>query len=597
MKLFKPLKPVIANNKKIFGFDIETKIQDNHNVFYMGSIIGDNFKKVFYDKEEMTHFIIHDKIFDNSYLYAHNLKFDFFLLFDKSKYINKFKFIDRNGLIYARYIKPQRHYIHFVDTMNYANTSLSKLSNIIGMEKLPKPAFIGLEPKDEAEKHILEEYNIQDSTITYKFAKFMENFCNDLGCKFKITIASIGLDNWRRNYQQDAIIQEPFNILTKHYLGGFHGGRTELFKRGLFKKVYYYDFNSHYPAICKDGVDNKGSYPNPTSVKYIKNPDKDIIDYEGISKVTIEAPDLYSNVLGIRYNNMYAFPKGVLTGWFTNVELRYAIEKGYNIKNISESIYYKTYFTPFKYAVEDLYKMRMEYKKDDNIAMSQMIKIMMNSGLFGKFAQKIEQQNMITDEEFYIDEKRKLYTVRHGKRFYLNDYVIRGNYVFYRTKTEKAPIFIHPILASYTTALARLKLLNKLEKSKKDLIYCDTDSIVVKKPLFESSNKLGELKLEHIGKEAMFIRNKWYYIEDDEIHIRSKGVRKIIDKEDFMKVVRERIITQKRFTTLKESYVRKMPLSSIIEVVKHLSVEDIKRKWSKPFDPNEEQDSNPLYIT
>ncbi len=65
-RILTQLKTPPQNSKRIFGFDIETKQHTavsprgfGHvvNEFYMGSVVGKNLKKVFYDKEEMQRFM------------------------------------------------------------------------------------------------------------------------------------------------------------------------------------------------------------------------------------------------------------------------------------------------------------------------------------------------------------------------------------------------------------------------------------------------------------------------------------------------------------------------------------------------------------
>ena len=52
-------------------------------------------------------------------------------------------------------------------------------------------------------------------------------------------------------------------------------------------------------------------------------------------------------------------------------------------------------------------------------------------------------------------------------------------------------------------------------------------------------------------------------------------------------------VVTNRFTKIKESGVRKIPFSSIINITKNLSLEDDKRIWLNKFNPLEMQDSEP----
>jgi hypothetical protein len=63
------------------------------------------------------------------------------------------------------------------------------------------------------------------------------------------------------------------------------------------------------------------------------------------------------------------------------------------------------------------------------------------------------------------------------------------------------------------------------------LIYCDTDSITLEKPLDEkyvSYTELGKLKLEYVIKEGIYISPKFYGLKCDngETIIKTKGIAK-----------------------------------------------------------------------
>lgn len=614
MKLFKRLKPNFVNNKPIFGFDVETyQTQMNGYIkqdFLMGSVVGDDCKKVFYDREEMAYFLTHNRKLRNSYIMATNLEFDFQHVFTKSKLLKDMFIIDRNGVIYAKYQKDVKHKWEFIDTWNYQKTSVEKMGKHLGIKKLPYPKCFLRKWNNEREKQEMVDYNIQDSLITQKFGKFMIDFCNTLGCKLKLTIASTGMDNWRRNYQPVDIFQERRKWLELHYKGSFHGGRTEMFKRGYFGEkdssktvLWHYDYNSHYPAVCKEGIDGKGIYPDPSSAYYKKKIKECYINsYDGITHVKMRCPQTYIPLLGVSSDkNKYVFPTGIIDNWFTNIEIREAIKEGYELIDSYEGIFYTKYFKPFRNCVDDLYKLRMNYRKENNTPMAMMIKIMMNGGLFGKFNQSINDKTlMFASSLLQANQEGQPYVIQDNKKIYLKDFVIRGDYIFEKVKRPKRiPIFIHPILGSYTTSLARIKLYRNMKPYEKYVVYTDTDSYFMKKNVFESSDKLGALKLENKVKEAIFLRPKMYFYNNGERDIfKSKGLGSYIkEKKDFNDILNNKGIKTKRFTKIKESAIRKLPFSSIIDVNKHISLEDDKRIWKKKFRYDEEQDSKPISIS
>src|SRR5690606_11940191 len=70
-------------------------------------------------------------------------------------------------------------------------------------------------------------------------------------------------------------------------------------------------------------------------------------------------------------------------------------------------------------------------------------------------------------------------------------------------------------LASYITSLARAYHFNLMEKiGFEHIYYCDTDSIITDKKI-KTGTGIGELKLEHKIKEAVFIAPKSYGFIDN----------------------------------------------------------------------------------
>lgn len=616
IKIFKRLKPGYSNNKLHQAFDIETEQKQMNGYikqkFLMGGIVESSGYKVFWDKEKMAKYLLSRK-FANTRHWATNLEFDFMHIFEEDLQVKNMFLLDHNGFIYAKYSYPLRYKVNklvnkkystkkieFLDTANFTGKiKLSKMGQQINLPKLSEPKCFKRKPKNTEEEEELILYNKRDCEITYYYSEKLRQFYNSLGCKQKITLASTGQDLWRRSYMPQDIFQEPRHIILKHYQGSFHGGRTELFKRGLFGRLYYYDFNSHYPACCHDGVDGKGSYPDPSTSHFSKEIDIEHIRYyDGITNIEATVPDNYIQPLGLTYQDKYIFPSGKIKGWFCNIEIKEALKHGLHIDKIHEGIFYKKYFTPFKEAVKDLYKLRMQYDSKD--VYYSMVKTLMNAGLFGKFGQKIDTKtNMYSIHKCYINSSGQLvYKQKNNKEHIIKKHNIRGKFIFEKEISDlKIPVFIQPILASYTAALGRIKLFKYMIKYPKDIVYCDTDSIVMKRRKFESSKKLGELELEDVSKEAVFIRPKEYRFIGNKKMYKFKGIGKFInDEQSFNDLLMKGYVDTMRFTKIKESAVRKIPFSSIIDVRKFLNFQDSKRYWAEDFKKDIEQDSRPLII-
>lgn len=612
-RLLMPLKGKPSNDIDVYGFDVEThhkkhvftrksgkKVEALKNEFYMGSVVGRNMKRVFYDKKEMADFLV-SRTMRDSLLFATNLEFDFNVLF--SDRLAEFgKPIYRNRLIgiTKKHIESRKvRRWTFLDTLNYIRCSLKDLGRIVGMEKYEKPPFLGSIPKDHEEKRILEDYNINDSAITWKFAEMFREFCTRHNMRMKWTIGSTGLDFWRRNHQKHGILREKDNICEKHFEGSFRGGMTLVMKRGHYpNKLWYYDYNSSYPSCMRDGIDGQGAYPDPSSSVHIEKPNTENIErLDGICKASIKAPYMYFPLLGYKdETSKLLFPYGDFEGWFTNYELRMAMKNGYEIYP-EEMIAYENYFVPFRDAVKYLYEIRKRYK-EDNHPFQAMVKALMNSGLFGKFGTNfLNMEDLVSLDKISFDDKGRAY--HDGQLiegFIMSDMDDFFNGFISMRKKEKPFKYSLPILASYTTMLGRMKLWEDVKPHESKLIYMDTDSAVFTSNVMKSSDELGDWNLEYEIDEAVFVKPKFYmFVVGGKTYIRMKGVsRTITDYNAFFDVLRKKEVSMQRFTKMKESNRIGISSGTVISITKMLDLEDNKRLWNAGFSMSDWQDSEPL---
>lgn len=566
--------------KCIYGFDIET--YGDYNKFLMGSIIGDNgIKAIFWNKEKMIEYILNnaENKLRHGYIMATNLQFDILSLFNESSQFKNIEPLIRNSKMLCCKLgidKDNKKKLIFSDTLNFASFSVEKWGKILNIPKLEKPKCFGKKPKNEDEIKELERYNLNDSFITYKAGKFLQQGFNTLGAEMKITIASTSLDLFRRKFQKD-IFYQPQEKYLKFLFNGYYGGRCEVIKRGLIKNLKYYDFNSLYPSVMIN------EYPMPNNFKYsnfIKL--NTIMEYEGVVKIKIKAPDLYIPYLPLRTekpNIKLLFPKGIFTGYYSFFEIRKAIELGYKIIKFYDGIIYFKKFMPFKEYIEQLYKERLK-NQINNSSMELINKLFMNS-LYGKFAQKIEYKEIIVHES-KVDIKM----------INASDNVFRsGNFFIFKKRYDKIPAFVNPIFSIYTTAYARDKLYNILIKNPNSVYYYDTDSIISNKD-FETSHNLGDLKLEYNIKEGILVKPKMYIINET---ARCKGIG-FLNKKEFNELIKNKKFIINKFVKFKECNRRNLYYNQKLEVLKQLNLEDNKRIWEDKFNPNVLQDSCAIEI-
>lgn len=580
-KYLQPLKSKVISHKNFFAFDVETVTRKNR--FLLVSLYGytehkELIQKIFYDKEEFVKYLSSFKFFTKKYswLVSTNLDFDFYSIF-MPKYQAEFKPLYRD----SKLITAEFRNILFIDSLNYAKISVKEQGKIVNIPKMELPDYIKERRNPiKAELKYIEQYCMNDSIITYTFMNYLQSSFKDLGCKLKYTISSTSMDLYKRKYLDTTILQ-PFKFVINEMRKGYYGGRTEVFKCGLVKNLYYYDFNSMYPSVmCEE-------YPNPNFLQLKNNPSIDILKYEGLSLCEIE----HENNLDIPFlpfkdkEGKLLFPVGKFKGWYSHNELRYSLELGYKIKLI-KSYYYLKNFYPFKSFVENLYPLRIKYKLENN-KMEYAIKILLNS-LYGKFAQRTETSNIIHCDKFVLKPSIKEYGLIEDTDF-----------IYYKEDLDKIPLFVNPILSIYTTAKARIKLYEKFKQfGFENIYYCDTDSIITSK-FIPSSLQLGELKLERYIESAVLVKPKFYLIDSE---IKIKGVKEH-SQEIFNKILNGEVINEEQFIKFKtairskEEYKKgKLEINEIIEIQKSISIEDNKRIWNKNFNQNEIQISKPLII-
>lgn len=577
------------------GIDIETYGDDNK--FYMGSLFFSEAEKhIFYNKSEFINFFIDNSSkFKHARIWAHNLGFDFNGLFWKSPYFSEFKimlrgadFIAAKSYIYDdrfNFYTSQNHHqqpLVFADTMSFFKGSLKKIGNFIKIPKLDKPEFLGKKPKTEAERQYLELYNINDSRITKNFADFLQKTYNTYGAELKLTLASTAMDLFKRKYLGNRRYFIPNIPDLDSMFKCMYGGRTEVFNRGhTTEKLKVYDYNSLYPSVM-----DKMLYPNVNNIHHSLLVSKRLIyEYEGFCYAELEYTEkIKIPFLQQRINNKLIFPTGKIKGYYTFIELRKALELGYRLMRLFDGVYFTNTDNFFGDFVPDLYAIRSKLKAD-NDPMELPVKLAMN-GLFGKFSQKLEQQEIKHFSKLTVTEYERANKIRNS------------DYYRFMTKKEQRQIsFIMPIISAYVTAYARIKLFDAISPIQDNVFYIDTDSIFTTKTL-PTSLKLGELKLEYKTKEAFLIKPKFYAVVDDndKIKIKIKGAHLTTQSiSSFMDIVKNKNYSYTQFSKFRSSLVQDIDPNTKQIINKVFSFEDNKRDWGcMAFSIKDFQDSKPL---
>lgn len=591
--------------KAVIGFDIETHGTENNFLCASLSFPDDSFM-TFYDKKDVVKEIMKKK-YKNHFIAATNLGFDYFGTFFGTENIKHFRFIQRSsellsaytyiykGQMYAKRPCKSAWKLEFIDTMNYSRISVSQIGEILKLGKLKKPDFLGTVPRSMLEWNSLIEYNKRDAEISRKFIEFLKSAFEKLGATFKITIASTAMSLFRNKYFTGCFVPHERSILDKIF-NAYYGGRCENFVRGGFKsltdndKWHMYDYNSLYPKIMKDF-----EVPHPNYLKMVRlNTNKYIMNFEGMSFCHVEAPYMKYPILPLRKDGKLLFPVGEFEGWWCHNELRYALQHGYVIKHVYETVYYTKTVPLFNEFVTDLYTQRKMYLKQGS-PMEYVIKILMNS-LYGKFGQK-----------YGIRSEMQPFNMTYDDILKQENPEVIGDFVFTKKDTEPR-FFCFPEICAYITSNARIKLHKTMLVE--NPIYVDTDSIMIDHTIQDSS-EIGELKHEFIIDELFIIKPKFYGYKGYSIkhgkmkeNVKIKGVPmmltipKVFELLSGMDDDGKPHFKYTKFLKLRESLRRHMTPNHKVEVDKKLDLYDNKREWDeKQFDFNRLYTSKPRNVS
>lgn len=580
MSFLKPLN-TLPKERLLWGFDIET--YGKKNKFLMCSIVGDmGIRKSFWEKEDFLRYIStsmkRKEMFNKGYITATNLQFDITGLLYESSMFNNFYPIIRNGKFLLVKIPVDKYRnIKFIDTQSFCYFSVKKWGEILKLAKLPTPKCFMRKPRNSEEEREMEIYNLRDSEITYRAIKLIQQGYNHLGGELKITASASAMDMFRRTAQKEIYFQPKRNLLEYLYKG-YYGGRVEVIKRGAVSNLKYYDFNSLYPSVLSDN-----EFPYPNAFKYSRYINMRTINrYEGVCRVKIKSPKMYIPYLPYRVEKpekKLIFPVGEFTGYYTFFEIREAIKLGYSVVKFYSGVIYFKKFNPFKDYMSRLYDVRRKQKLNDN-PLEIVTKLDMNS-LYGKFAQRIDQKDEIIHESNVTFDM-----IREAQ------YIDRvGEFFIFKKPYSRIPAFVNPIFSIYTTAFARDKLYKAVCRCRDKIYYYDTDSLMTKK-YFETSGRIGELKLEFRINDGILVKPKMYIVNDK---VKCKGMG-FMERGDFYKLLVEKQRKMIRLAKFKESNRRGLHYNEQLEYYKIVDLEDNKRDWDEKFDAFSCQGSEALVI-
>ena len=465
-------------------FDIEAKDWTKFEI--MGFFDGVQYQE-FYG---VPHFL--DVVLSRKYsgfrFYAHFAgRYDFLFilqdLLERDGY--QVKILEAGSRLIQLCVKKGKHSWYFQDSWALLQSKLDDLTKAFGVKykKLPfdheKGNHLSKEGREYLKHDVLGLYEVLE-----KYAEWGKN-----DGVIKITAASQALYIFRKNFLDERLFRlndKAEEFIRKTYFGG----RVEIFKM-YGQNLNYYDVNSMYPFVMR----NEFPLGKPVRTRIYQE------GKIGFYLIRANVP-VGTNIPFIPYISdagKLLFPVGVFDSYVTNVEIeelkRQRIE--YRVK---DGYYFQRKGAIFKDYVDFYYEIKRNAPKGSASAFA--AKNALNH-LYGKFGQRRDKEEIIKVEKYEDIVKLNL-------RPYFEELGL------YKKEKHSESDFILPHLASYVTSLARMELYKLIQAAgESNVWYCDTDSIITSNKM-PTGEGLGELKLEHQLKEAVFLQPKVYSLITDE---------------------------------------------------------------------------------
>lgn len=351
----------------------------------------------------------------------------------------------------------------------------------------------------------------------------------------KITVASNALNFAVKNL--DIKIKKTTYLFDRKFREYYYGGRVEARQGGEFKDVSIYDIKSAYPyaMMCEHPHGNKYS----EGKGYIKD--------AHFYKIKCHA----NNCFPQRIDGKLMFPVGYGEYNVSHWELEKAQEMGLvsDLEVLKSTKFHET--ITFKPYIDHWYAEKEKAEQEGNKRDRLISKFLLNS-LYGKMA----QDPLNFDEWVFKPTGSK---IDHENGWFLSHILecFDGSHIEIHKRGmlkkfeeqyddwQKENLYYNVATGASITGYVRAMMFEAIHKNgKNDVIYCDTDSIAIKKPAndLDMSGALGSWECEGKAKRMIICGKKLYGIEwqDGEKKISSKGAK--LKFEDLEKINNGEII-------------------------------------------------------
>lgn len=454
--------------------------------------------------------------------YYHNLKFDGnfiipYLLKNGFKHIVDGKLsphtfstiISDMGQFYQiRICLKNKITITILDSLKIINLPVSKIASAFNLPEskgdidymLTRP--IGYEPTKEEIDYIRRDCSIVGKALKYMFDKNLT----------KMTQGSNAYSNLKQHYGKNfrkIFPKFPIKIdtqLRQAYKGGYVLVAPRAQNRDIGKGIVL-DKNSMYPSHMAYSA---MPYGEPIYYDGMYKPDKNFPLYIQMITVNVE---LKENKLPTIQLKNQAYPGKAaeyitsshnepITLCLTSLDLQLMFD---NYNMISPPIFHCGYkfmesYTLFDDFVNEWYSVKENAAKENNPAMKQIAKIMLNSS-YGKFGTNPKRGSKypVLNEDGIVTYK----TVEYDKLIIENEQPKNIKVKYKEIEPQYIPV------ASFITAWARYDLITNAQKLYNRFLYADTDSLHLEGTEIPDTLDIDKYRLGAWDKEATFVKARY----------------------------------------------------------------------------------------
>jgi hypothetical protein len=384
------------------------------------------------------------------------------------------------------------------------------------------------------------QYCISDCISLYQvLAKFNDLIFDryQLNINKFTTLSSLAFGIFRAHFFKNAKIPLITGQMLADIRQGYYGGATDMYipSPSGGDNIFTYDVNSLYPFVMANfpmpigkirffegnilDVPNFSTMVGSSIMKEKEgaaNKPFDFFEVEITTPTDLKIPIIFTIVTKHGQTSTMA-PLGNWKDVIFSEEMFNAINKfGYTFKVIRGYLFEQDFI--FKDYVNSLYEIKSTTSKADPMYL--ISKLLLNT-LYGKFGMHEEvfftQHQIVSDDELFkmIDFNMILDTtpLRDDRQLisFIND---KARDIDHKLNELHHNLNISIGLSAAITAYGRIHMSQfKQQDCKFDILYTDTDSIAIDKPLPDNlvdAKKLGAMKLENMFQKSVYLGPKMY---------------------------------------------------------------------------------------